>query len=53
MYICYIYFSRELRDFRQRYDALAMDVKRKEIQIRDLQTRLESGDGCEYLLLYT
>ncbi|GLV45544.1 genghis khan [Carabus blaptoides fortunei] len=37
--------QKELRDFRQRYDALAMDVKRKEIQIRELQTRLESGDG--------
>lgn len=39
---------RELRDLRQRYDALVMDLKRKEKQIKDLQNRLDSGEGCKY-----
>lgn len=45
-------FFRELRDSRQRYDALVMDLKRKEKQIKDLQNRLDSGDGCKYNFMY-
>nr|CAD7589041.1 unnamed protein product [Timema genevievae] len=37
--------DRELRDFRQRYESLSHDVKRKEMQIKELQSRLESGEG--------
>ncbi|XP_063233759.1 serine/threonine-protein kinase Genghis Khan [Bacillus rossius redtenbacheri] len=37
--------QKELRDFRQRYDSLSFDVKRKEAQIKELQARLEAGEG--------
>ncbi|XP_025830500.1 serine/threonine-protein kinase Genghis Khan isoform X3 [Agrilus planipennis] len=37
--------QKELRDYRQRNDVLAMEVKRKEKQIKDLQGRLDSGEG--------
>nr|CAD7392372.1 unnamed protein product [Timema cristinae] len=37
--------QKELRDFRQRYESLSHDVKRKEMQIKELQSRLESGEG--------
>lgn len=39
---------RELRDFRQRLDSMSHDMKRKEIQIKELQSRLDSGEGCKY-----
>lgn len=39
---------RELRDFRQRYEKLTHELKRKEMQIKELQSRLDSGEGCEY-----
>ncbi|XP_044767171.1 serine/threonine-protein kinase Genghis Khan isoform X2 [Coccinella septempunctata] len=34
--------QKELREYRQRNDALVLDVKRKEKQIKDLQSRLDS-----------
>ncbi|KAL3275979.1 hypothetical protein HHI36_020710 [Cryptolaemus montrouzieri] len=34
--------QKELREYRQRNDALALDVKRKEKQMKDLQSRLDS-----------
>lgn len=27
---------------------MSHEIKRKEIQIKELQTRLDSGDGCKY-----
>lgn len=43
-------FSRELREYRQRNEALNIDLKRKEKQIKDFQTRLDS-EGCKYHLI--
>lgn len=43
----YFFFYRELREYRQRNEALNVDLKRKEKQIKDFQTRLDS-EGCEY-----
>lgn len=40
-----IFFIRELRDTKQRFEQIGNDMKRKENQIMDLQNRL--GDGCE------
>ncbi|XP_043282570.1 serine/threonine-protein kinase Genghis Khan isoform X2 [Venturia canescens] len=37
--------QKELRDSRQRLDSMSHDMKRKEIQIKELQSRLDSGDG--------
>lgn len=44
----YFAFFRELRDFKQRLDSVSHEMKRKEMQIKELQTRLESGDSCKY-----
>lgn len=38
---------RELRDNRQRYEALMADLKKKEKHIKELQNRLDSNDGCK------
>ncbi|CAK9804243.1 Serine/threonine-protein kinase Genghis Khan [Anthophora quadrimaculata] len=37
--------QKELRDFRQRLETLTHEIKRKEMQIKDLQARLDTGDG--------
>ncbi|XP_046676035.1 serine/threonine-protein kinase Genghis Khan isoform X4 [Homalodisca vitripennis] len=37
--------QKELRDFRQRYDSMTHELKRKEMQIKELQSRLDSGEG--------
>lgn len=39
--------SRDLREARQRCDSYGHDMKRKDSQIRDLQQRLESTEGCK------
>lgn len=41
------FVNRELREYRQRNEALNIDLKRKEKQIKDFQTRLDS-EGCKY-----
>lgn len=38
-----------MRDFRQRFDTLTHEIKRKEMQIKELQARLDTGDGCKYI----
>lgn len=52
MGIVFFVLNRELRDVRQRLDNLSHDVKRKESQVKELQSRLDSGEGCKlkYLL---
>lgn len=42
------FICRELRDFKQRLDCVSHEMKRKELQIKELQTRLETGDSCKY-----
>ncbi|XP_073988373.1 serine/threonine-protein kinase gek [Rhodnius prolixus] len=37
--------QKELRDFRQRFETLSHELKRKEMQIKELQGRIDSGDG--------
>ncbi|KOC59824.1 Serine/threonine-protein kinase Genghis Khan [Habropoda laboriosa] len=37
--------QKELRDFRQRLETLTHEIKRKEMQIKELQARLDTGDG--------
>ncbi|KAK2586008.1 hypothetical protein KPH14_010577 [Odynerus spinipes] len=37
--------QKELKDFRQRFDSMSHEIKRKEMQIKELQTRLDTGDG--------
>jgi hypothetical protein len=37
-----------LRETRQRLDSQSVDIKKKENQLKDLQTKLEQGEGCEF-----
>ncbi|XP_044731318.1 serine/threonine-protein kinase Genghis Khan isoform X2 [Chrysoperla carnea] len=37
--------QKELREFRQQFNNLAEDVKNKELQLKELQNRLDSGEG--------
>ncbi|XP_014282082.1 serine/threonine-protein kinase Genghis Khan isoform X1 [Halyomorpha halys] len=37
--------QKEMRDFRARYESLSHELKRKEMQIKELQGRIDSGDG--------
>lgn len=53
-FINFFAFFRDLRESRQRNEALAIDLKRKEKQIKDLQNRVDS-DGCKFpfkILIY-
>jgi hypothetical protein len=44
------YVSRELRDFRHKNEILSHDIKGKDSQIKELQSKLESGEGCKYII---
>ncbi|KAK6622910.1 hypothetical protein RUM43_008761 [Polyplax serrata] len=44
--------QKELRDFHANFESLSHEIKRKEMQIKELQSRLESGDGCKSFFEY-
>jgi hypothetical protein len=46
----FCYVSRELRDSRHKCEILSHDMKAKEVQIKELQSKLESGEGCKYII---
>lgn len=46
-------FTRDLRESRQRYDSVGNEIKRKDNQIRELQQRLESNEGCKFTIFFT
>ncbi|XP_077254399.1 serine/threonine-protein kinase gek isoform X3 [Temnothorax americanus] len=37
--------QKELRDFKQRLDTMSHELKRKDLQVKELQARLDTGDG--------
>ncbi|XP_033608922.1 serine/threonine-protein kinase Genghis Khan [Cryptotermes secundus] len=41
--------QKELRDFRHKFEILSHDMKGKEAQIKELQSKLESGEGFSVL----
>jgi len=41
-------FYRDVSEFKTRIDSYSREMLRKEATIRDLQGRLENGDGSEY-----
>ena len=49
-----IYYNkiRDLRETQQRVDTIGSELKRKDKQIRELQHRLESSEGCKSKFLY-
>ena len=44
-------FSRDTRDYKSRIEAYSREMLRKEAQIKDLQSRVENGDGSKFLFL--
>lgn len=36
-----------MREFKQRYDTVSRENMRKDKQVRELQSRLEAGEGCK------
>lgn len=40
-------FYRDMREFKQRYESVSRENIRKDKQVRDLQIRLEAGEGCK------
>lgn len=38
-----------MRDFKQRLDTMSHELKRKDMQVKELQGRLDTGDGCKYI----
>ena len=39
-------------EYKGRVSAYSQEVMRKESQIKELQGRIDTGDGCEYLLIF-
>lgn len=46
-----IFFYRDLRETRQRFDSVGGEIKRKDNQIRELQQRLDVNEGCKCCIL--
>ena len=47
---CVLYF-RDVREFKSRVDSYSREMLRKEAQIKDLQARLENGEGSKRIYL--
>ena len=43
---------RELRDAKKRLEEERRDSASKDLQIHDLQKRIETGDGCKFFCVY-
>ena len=41
-------YFRDTRDYKSRIEAYSREMLRKEAQIKDLQSRVENGDGSKY-----
>ena len=42
------FLSRDMIDYKGRVESYSREMLRKESQIKELQTRMETGDGCKY-----
>ena len=42
---------RDMREYKSRVESYSREMLRKESQIKELQGRIESGDGCKYFLV--
>ena len=45
-----VQFCRDMMEYKGRVESYSREVLRKESQIKELQGRIETGDGCEYLV---
>lgn len=48
LYSIHFFFFRELWEVKGQREELARDLVRKDSQLKEMQQRLESGDGCKY-----
>ena len=46
------YCHRDVRDYKSRIDAYSREMLRKEAQIKDLQTRVDNGDGSKLFVAF-
>ena len=46
----FLFLKRELWEVKQQREELARELVRKDSQMKEMQQRLESGDGCKYLI---
>lgn len=44
-------FSRDVREYKSRVDSFSREMLRKESQIKELQTRVENGEGSKSMIL--
>jgi hypothetical protein len=42
-------FSRDLRETKHRLEVTSSEVKKKDGQLKEIQLKLEQGDGCELI----
>ena len=45
-------FFRDIREYKSRVESYSREMLRKEAQVRDLQQRLENGEGSKFILIY-
>ena len=46
-WILFIFVYRDTRDYKSRIEAYSREMLRKEAQIKDLQSRIDNGDGSK------
>ena len=39
---------RDMKDYKSRVESYSREMLRKDSQIKDLQGRIDGGDGCKY-----
>lgn len=42
-----ILYYRELKETRHRFDSQGIEIRKKENQLKEMQTKLEQGEGCK------
>lgn len=49
MQITIVSICRELKDTKQRLESQSAEIRKKEGQLKEMQTKLEQGEGCKLL----
>lgn len=43
----FVFYYRELKETRQRFDSQGVEIRKKENQMKEMQAKLEQGEGCK------
>ena len=43
---------RDMKDYKSRVESYSREMLRKDSQIKELQGRIETGDGCKYYITF-